>query len=194
MSEPLPEATPAPRRGSRALLLVPLALFLLLAGLFLLQLLSGRDAATVPSALIGRPAPQTSLPPVEGLGVPGLDSVAFGGQVTLVNVFASWCAPCRDEHPLLMRIAADNRFRLVGLNYKDKPGNARAFLGELGNPYAAVGADEKGRAGIDWGVYGVPESFVVGRDGGIVFKQVGPLTPEAIANGLMPAVEKALAP
>lgn len=189
-----PVSPPAPPRGLRALLLVPLALFLLLAGLFLLQLLSGRDAATIPSALIGRPAPETALPPVEGLGLPGLDSAAFQGNVTLVNVFASWCVPCRDEHPLLVEFAKDRPFRLVGLNYKDKPENARALLAELGNPYAQVGADPRGREGIEWGVYGVPETFLVGRDGTILFKQVGPLTPESLAKSLMPAVEKALAP
>lgn len=185
---------PAPRRGLRLALLVPLALFLLLAAVFLLQLLSGRDAATIPSALIGRPAPETALPPVEGLGLPGLDSAAFRGNVTLVNVFASWCVPCRDEHPLLVGLAKDRRFRLVGLNYKDRPENARALLAELGNPYAAVGADPRGREGIEWGVYGVPETFLVGRDGTILFKQVGPLTADSLAKGLMPAVEEALAP
>ena len=187
-------AADAARNGLRALLLVPLVLFLLLAGLFLLQLLSGRDAATVPSALIGQPAPAASLLPLEGLGLPGLDPAAFAGQVTLVNVFASWCVPCRDEHPLLLRLREDKRIRLVGLNYKDRPDNARRFLSDLGNPYAAVGSDESGRAGIDWGVYGVPETFVVGRDGRILFKQVGPLTEATLAGSFLPAVEKALAP
>ena len=184
----------AKRRGGgvRLLLLLPLLLFLGLAGLFLLQLLSGRDAATIPSALLGAPAPETRLLPVAGLKIPGLDSKGFAGQVTLVNVFASWCAPCREEHPLLMEIAGDKRFRLVGLNYKDAPANAQKFLGELGNPYAAVGADAKGRAGIDWGVYGVPETFLVGRDGRIAYKQTGPLTQESLAK-LMGEIDKALA-
>lgn len=181
----------ARRSGVRVLLLLPLLLFLGLAGLFLLQLLSGRDAATIPSALIGAPAPQTELPPVAGLGTPGIDSKDFAAQVTLVNVFASWCVPCREEHPLLMTLSGDKRFRLVGLNYKDAPANTQKFLGELGNPYAAVGADEKGRAGIDWGVYGVPETFLVGRDGKIAYKQVGPLTEESLAK-LMGEVQKAL--
>lgn len=182
-----------PRGGTRTLLLLlPLVLFLGLAGLFLLQLLSGRDAATIPSALIGAPAPQTELPPAAGLGKPGFASKDFAGRITLVNVFASWCVPCREEHPVLMGIAGDKRFRLVGLNYKDAPANTRKFLGELGNPYAAVGADEKGRAGIDWGVYGVPETFLVGRDGKIAYKQVGPLTQESLAR-LMDEVAKALA-
>lgn len=182
---------PKPRR--KLLVLLPLLVFLALAGLFLTQLLSGRDISTVPSALIGRTAPQTELPPLDGISLPGLDSSAFAGKVTLVNVFASWCAPCRDEHPVLMAIAQDKRFDLVGLNYKDKPENARRFLGDLGNPYVAVGVDTAGRTAIDWGVYGVPETFVIGRDGKVLFKHVGPITPQSAETVLMPEIEKALA-
>lgn len=177
----------------RLLVLLPLAIFLVLAGIFLVQLLSGRDIAAVPSALIGAPAPATKLPPVEGLGLPGLDSSTFPGKVTLVNVWGSWCAPCREEHPVLMALSQDKRFDIVGLNYKDQAENARRFLGDLGNPFAAVGADGNGRAAIDWGVYGVPETFVVGRDGKILYKFVGPLSPQGAATVLMPEVEKALA-
>lgn len=182
---------PKPRR--KLLVLLPLLVFLALAGLFLAQLLSGRDISTVPSALIGRMAPQTELPPLDGISLPGLDSSSFAGKVTLVNVFASWCAPCRDEHPVLMAIAQDKRFDLVGLNYKDKPENARRFLGDLGNPYRAVGVDTAGRTAIDWGVYGVPETFVIGRDGKVAFKHVGPITPESAQKVLLPEIEKALA-
>lgn len=185
------EAGQRPRR--RLIALVPLAIFLVLAGIFFAQLISGRDIAAVPSALIGEPAPRTNLPPVEGLGLPGLDSTAFAGKVTLVNVWGSWCAPCREEHPILMALARDKRFGIVGLNYKDQPENARRFLGDLGNPFSAVGADESGRAAIDWGVYGVPETFVVGRDGKILYKHVGPLDPERASTLLMPEIEKALA-
>lgn len=183
----------APRPARRLLVLLPLAAFLLLAALFLMQLLSGRDAATIPSALIGAPAPATALPPLPGSPLPGLDSAALKGDVTLVNVWASWCAPCREEHPVLMALAADGRLRVAGINYKDKAENALRFLGELGNPFDAIGADTSGRTAIDWGVYGVPETFLVGRDGRILYKHVGPLTPESVSGELMPEVAKALA-
>ncbi|RWD60356.1 DsbE family thiol:disulfide interchange protein [Mesorhizobium sp.] len=182
---------PAPRR--RLFVLLPLLVFLGLAGLFLSQLLSGRDVAEIPSALIGLPAPQTSLPPLEGVNLPGLDSKSFAGRVTLVNVFASWCAPCREEHPVLLGLSQDKRFTLAALNYKDQPENARRFLGELGNPYQAIGVDPAGRAAIDWGVYGVPETFVVGKDGKIAYKHVGPLTRDSVRTLLLPQIEKALA-
>lgn len=182
-----------PRPSRRLFVLLPLAAFLALAALFLTQLLSGRDASTIPSALIGSPAPVTDLPPLPGSPLPGLSSAAFKGKVTLVNVWASWCAPCREEHPVLLALSQDRRFELAGLNYKDKPENALGFLGELGNPFTAIGADTAGRTAIDWGVYGVPESFLIGRDGTIILKHVGPLTPEAVATEIMPAIEKALA-
>jgi cytochrome c biogenesis protein CcmG/thiol:disulfide interchange protein DsbE len=177
----------------RFLVILPLALFLALAGVFLMQLLSGRDIATVPSALLGEPAPQTSLPPLEGMNLPGFDSKSLTGKVTLVNVFASWCAPCREEHPLLMALSRDDRVTIAALNYKDKGENARRFLGELGNPYDAIGVDERGRAAINWGVYGVPETFLVGKDGVIRYKHVGPLSEASLDNKLMPEIEKALA-
>jgi cytochrome c biogenesis protein CcmG/thiol:disulfide interchange protein DsbE len=180
-------------RPRRLLLLLPLVVFAGLATLFLLQLLSGRDVAEIPSALIGQRAPETNLPPLEGISLPGLDSSQFAGRVTLVNVWASWCAPCREEHPLLVALAQDGRFGIAGLNYKDKPENARQFLGSLGNPYDAVGVDGTGRAAIDWGVYGVPETFLVGKDGMILFKHVGPLSEQVIASRLMPEIERALA-
>jgi cytochrome c biogenesis protein CcmG/thiol:disulfide interchange protein DsbE len=184
------EAAQPKRR--RWLALLPLAVFAALAGVFLLQLLSGRDSATVPSALIGEPAPQTALPPLEGVDLPGLFSEEFPGNVTLVNVWASWCAPCRQEHPMLMALAQDERIRVAGLNYKDRPEQARGFLSELGNPYDAIGVDWSGRTAIDWGVYGVPETFLVGSDGKILFKHVGPLTPDLVSTTLMPEIEKAL--
>ncbi|TPI34125.1 DsbE family thiol:disulfide interchange protein [Mesorhizobium sp. B3-1-6] len=183
--------TPAPRR--RLFVLLPLLVFLGLAGLFLSQLLSGRDASEIPSALIGLPAPQTDLPPLGGTSLPGLASKDFTGKVTLVNVFASWCAPCREEHPVLLGLSQDKRFTLAALNYKDQPENASRFLGELGNPYQAIGVDPAGRAAIDWGVYGVPETFVIGKDGKIAYKHVGPLTPDSVRALLLPQIEKALA-
>ncbi|TPI30431.1 DsbE family thiol:disulfide interchange protein [Mesorhizobium sp. B3-2-1] len=184
--------TPPPTRR-RLFVFLPLLVFLGLAGLFLSQLLSGRDVAEVPSALIGLPAPQTSLPPLEGSNLPGLDSKAFAGKVTLVNVFASWCAPCREEHPVLLALAQDKRFVMAALNYKDRPENARRFLGDLGNPFQAIGVDEAGRTAIDWGVYGVPETFVIGKDGKIAYKHVGPLTAESAKELLLPQIDKALA-
>ncbi|CDX41783.1 periplasmic thioredoxin of cytochrome c-type biogenesis [Mesorhizobium sp. ORS 3359] len=185
--------TEAPAQRRRLFVLLPLLVFLGLAGLFLSQLLSGRDVAEIPSALIGLPAPQTSLPPLEGVNLPGLNSKSFAGRVTLVNVFASWCAPCREEHPVLLGLSQDKRFTLAALNYKDQPENARRFLGDLGNPYQAIGVDPAGRAAIDWGVYGVPETFVIGKDGKIAYKHVGPLTPDSVRTLLLPQIEKALA-
>ncbi len=187
-----PQAGPAQGRR-RLMAFLPLALFLALAGAFLFQLLSGRDASVVPSALIGAQAPSTDLPPLEGSGLPGLRSQDFAGAVTLVNVWASWCAPCRQEHPMLMRLAEDERIRVVGLNYKDGAANARRFLGELGNPFDAIGVDGSGRTAIDWGVYGVPESFLVGRDGRILYKHVGPFTARSFEGDVLPAIEAALA-
>ena len=165
--------------------------------LFLIRLGAG-DPSRIPSALIGHPAPATDLPPIAGLTrdgkpVPGLDAAAFKGEVTVLNVWASWCVPCHDEAPLLVTLAADKRIRVVGINYKDQPDNARRFLGRYGNPFAANGADGNGRASIEWGVYGVPETFVVGRDGRIAYKLIGPITPENLETVLKPEIEKALA-
>jgi cytochrome c biogenesis protein CcmG, thiol:disulfide interchange protein DsbE len=176
---------------------IPLIAFLALAALFVLRLGAG-DPSRIPSALIGHPAPRTDLPPLAGLAregkpVPGLDSADFKGQVTVLNVWASWCVPCRDEAPLLMTLAADQRVRVVGINYKDQPDNARRFLGRYGNPFAANGTDDNGRAAIEWGVYGVPETFVIGRDGRIAYKLIGPVTPDNLDTALKPAIEQALA-
>jgi cytochrome c biogenesis protein CcmG, thiol:disulfide interchange protein DsbE len=169
----------APPRRSR-LVFLPVAAFAALALLFLVRLLSGADPARVPSVLIGRPAPALALPALAGLGKPGVATGDLKGGVTVVNVWASWCAPCRVEHPQLMALAKDG-VRVVGINYKDEPENARRFLGLLGDPFAAVGTDRDGRAAIEWGVYGVPETFVVGPDGTIRHKLVGPLTAENLA-------------
>lgn len=178
--------------------LLPLVVFSALAGLFLVQLLDGGDTSEVPSALIGKPAPEFSLPPVPelergGEQVAGLSRTDLLGKVSVVNVFASWCVPCRQEHPLLERLSEDGRIQVVGINYKDKPENARRFLGSLGNPYALVGADEAGRATIDWGVYGVPETFIVDAGGTIRFKFIGPLSEETYASTFLPELEKVIA-
>jgi cytochrome c biogenesis protein CcmG/thiol:disulfide interchange protein DsbE len=194
LPQPLPQSLPkSGRKPVRLLYLLPLGLFACLALVFLMQLESGVDPEAVPSALVGKPAPQFDLPPLAGMG-PGLKTADLAGKVTVVNVFASWCAPCRQEHPVLTALAKDPRIRVVAIDYKDKPENAAAFLTELGSPYAAVGVDEKGRAAIDWGVYGVPETFVVGPDSIIRHKFIGPLTAETVASDLMPAIEKALTP
>ena len=181
----------------RMLVLVPLVAFLALAALFVLRLGAG-DPSRIPSALIGHPAPRTDLPPLPGLerdgkAVPGLNSAEFQGRVTVLNVWASWCVPCREEAALLMTVAADPRVNVVGMNYKDQPDNARRFLGRYGNPFAANGTDGNGRAAIEWGVYGVPETFVIGRDGHIAYKLIGPVTPDNLEAALQPAIEKALA-
>ncbi len=184
--------------GRRRLLVVlPLVLFLALAALFFFRLGAG-DPSRLPSVLIGREAPPTELPPVAGLErngqpVPGIVPADFKGAVTVLNVWASWCVPCRDEASLLMSLSGDKRIRLVGINYKDQPDNARRFLGRFGNPFTASGTDANGRAAIEWGVYGVPETFIVGRDGKIAYKLVGPLTPENLERVVKPEIEKALA-
>lgn len=179
-------------RSSRWPYFLPLAVFLGIAGVFAYQLFTG-DPAKLPSALIGKPIPVTALQPIEGSQIPGLTPAQFTeNRVALVNVFASWCAPCHQEHPFLMALSQDKRVPIFGINQKDNPENARRFLGKLGNPYRAVGADRDGRASIEWGVYGVPETFLV-ADGKIVFKHVGPLTEDSIRLRLMPEIEKALA-
>ncbi len=186
-------SAPAPRR--KLLALLPLVAFLALAALFFSRL--GVDSQRLPSALVGKPAPVFSLPPLEGAGVPAFsDADLRKGAVTLVNIFASWCGPCRDEHPLLMRLAADESLkkagvRIAGLSYKDDPANSLRFLKELGAPYDMIGVDRGGRAGVEWGVYGVPETFVVRGDGVIAYKHIGPLTEQSLRDKLLPEIEKA---
>ena len=185
-----------PKARVNFLVLLPLAAFLALAALFFVRLGAG-DASRIPSALIGQPAPKTDLPPLAGIthdgkAVPGLTNATFNGNVTLVNVWASWCVPCRDEVPFLDQLAKDKRIQIVGINYKDAPDNARRFLNRYGNPFVASGADENGRNSIDWGVYGVPETFLIGRDGKIAYKLVGPITANNLTKVLVPEIEKAL--
>lgn len=186
---------PAAAPSSRKWLLLPAVAFAVLAAIFLLRIDQSRDSggniSKLPSALIGKPAPATALPPLQGLNMPGLDPAAFKGAVTLVNIFASWCGPCRDEHPELLELAKRNDIRLIGFNYKDKDENARRFLGSLGNPYVAVGVDPSGRAGVEWGVYGVPETFVIAPDGTIAYKHVGPITPDIRTGKLAAAIAAA---
>ncbi|MEM8811119.1 MAG: DsbE family thiol:disulfide interchange protein [Pseudomonadota bacterium] len=194
MNEQLQER---PRSRPGALwLVIPFALFFALAALFYERLVSGSDPSSVPSPLINQPVPEFALPAVEGLTlegttIAGFSSDALTGSVSLVNVWGSWCAPCRDEHPLLMKLAERDDIVLYGINHKDKPRNARVFLETLGNPFVAVGADDNGRVSIDWGVYGVPETFVVNAGGCIVHKHIGPLTEALLARKLVPAIEAA---
>lgn len=188
-----------PPRRSPLVFLVPLIIFGALAIVFGIGLFSG-DASKVPSALVGRAAPAITLTPLEGLQRDGQPVPAFGnadlakGRATLVNVFASWCAPCRVEHPVLVGLAETDAVKqgkvaLVGMNYKDEAENARRFLGALGNPFSAVGVDRSGRSAIEWGVYGVPETFVIGPDGRILDKHVGPLDQAAAAKLLARALK-----
>jgi cytochrome c biogenesis protein CcmG/thiol:disulfide interchange protein DsbE len=185
------------RRRRSIFVVLPLLAFLLLAGLLFFRLGSG-DPSRIPSALIGHSIPPTDLPPLAGLErngkpVPGLTNDTFKDTVTLVNVWASWCVPCHDEAPLLEQLSNDKRIKVVGINYKDSPDNARRFLNRYGNPFAAAGTDGNGRTAIDWGVYGVPETFLVGRDGHIAYKLIGPITPDNLAKVLEPEIEKAAA-
>jgi cytochrome c biogenesis protein CcmG/thiol:disulfide interchange protein DsbE len=172
--------------------LVAFAGFAFVAGKMLYdQDVNGLDVSAIPSALLGTKAPSLSLPPLEGSNTPALTTAAISGKLTLVNVFASWCIPCRQEHPVLSELAKDDRLTVVGINYKDKNDNALRFLGELGNPYDAIGIDPNGKAAIDWGVYGIPETYLVGADGTILFKKVGPIDGQSLQQGLLPAIEKA---
>jgi cytochrome c biogenesis protein CcmG/thiol:disulfide interchange protein DsbE len=170
----------------RLLFLAPGLLFVLLAGYFALGLT--RDPQKLPSALIDKPAPDFAL---TGLGErPGLARSDLLGKVSLINFFASWCVPCRIEHPMLMRLAGESGFELVGIAYKDRPQEAEKLLAQQGDPYARVGQDRDGRAGIDFGVYGVPETYVVDREGRVRFRQVGPLTPEDYQQKIVPILRE----
>lgn len=179
-----------------ALALIPLIVFGVIAATAAKMLYDqdfhGKNIAEIPSALIGTKAPSLNLPPLEGSNLPALTDEVIKGKLTLVNVFASWCIPCRDEHPLLKQLAEDGRLNIVAINYKDKNENALRFLGELGNPYHAIGVDPNGKAAIDWGVYGIPESYLVAPDGTIIYKRVGPFDDISLKEGLFPAMEKAL--
>ncbi len=174
---------------------LPLILFGALAMVFLVRLFGG-DPSRLPSALIGKQVPDFKMEALPGLVKDGkpMDGfstgILYGNKVTLVNVWASWCVPCRAEHPFLMELAKRPDIQVVGLNYKDKPANARRFLGTHGNPYERVGVDPTGRVSVDWGVYGVPETFVVDKKGVIRFKQIGPLTQDSLKR-FLPQIEAA---
>jgi cytochrome c biogenesis protein CcmG/thiol:disulfide interchange protein DsbE len=194
VSEPV--ETPRPPLNWRAAL--PLIGFLALAFLFVLRLQSGGGSSVLPSPLIGQPAPAFTLAAIPGGDRPGLaDPELRQGRTTVLNFFASWCGPCRLEHPVLKKLSANEALkamgvRLVGINYKDEPGNALSYLASDGNPYAAIGADLNGRVGIDWGSTGVPETFIVRGDGTVAFKYTGPITERALNDIVLPEIEKTL--
>jgi cytochrome c biogenesis protein CcmG/thiol:disulfide interchange protein DsbE len=183
--------TPSLRRFGLAL---PLLIFAVLAGLFWYALHAG-DPSLLPSPLIGKTVPEFTLPPIEGLSADGAPVQGFAstdlaqGEPTIVNVFASWCVECQVEHPLLLALSKQPGIRLYGIDYKDDQASARRFLGRYGNPYARVGADASGRTAIDFGVYGVPETYVVTGDGRIAYRHVGPLTETAIKDKILPLLK-----
>ena len=200
MSESNVNIPPTQPRPARRWILaaLPLIVFIALAAIFMKQLLVGGNTREIPSVLIGKPAPEINLPQLDGLKnaegpVPGFSKSSLVGKVSVVNVWASWCAPCRAEHPYIMELARDERIQVVGLNYKDQNANALRFLAQLGNPFAAVGIDQRGSAAIDWGVYGIPETFIVDAKGIVRYKQIGPLSGTSYREKFLPALEKAIA-
>jgi len=170
--------------------LLPLVITGALFALFASQI--NKDPNLLPSALLNKPAPQFELGPVEGHTQSGFSTADMLGQLTLVNVFASWCVPCRDEHEFLIELSKRDDIQIYGINYNDQPQNALSFLAELGNPYDAIGADRNRRVSLDWGVYGVPESYLVNQDGMIVYKHTGPINAQSFELNVIPAIEKAL--
>jgi cytochrome c biogenesis protein CcmG/thiol:disulfide interchange protein DsbE len=176
----------------RLLYLLPVLLFLVLAGYFAWSLRPGHDPRLLPSALLDRQAPDFVLPVLAGAGTLRRDDLL--GQPVLINIFASWCAPCRIEHPLLMRLARQPGVYLVGIAYKDRPEDSRRFLAELGDPYRRVGVDQDGRTGVDFGVYGVPETYVLDRRGHVRHRHVGPLSPAVVDRDLVPLLRQLAAP
>ncbi len=177
----------AARSGRRLIVLLPLVLFVAISAVFAVGLT--RDPKLLPSTLIGKPVPEFALPPVQGRAA-GLSDQALEGGVSLVNFFASWCVACRAEHPLFMRLAADGLVPVHGINYKDRPEDAAGWLDRLGDPYTRTGADLDGRVGIDWGVYGLPETFVINGNGEIVLKHVGAITDHDLSETILPLVRR----
>jgi cytochrome c biogenesis protein CcmG/thiol:disulfide interchange protein DsbE len=189
-----PAAAASPRTG-RGWVAVPLAIFLLMAGLFAFGLTG--DPSKLPSALIGRAVPQTDFPAIEGLMSNGQPAQGFHatdlakGRVSVVNFWASWCVPCIEEHPLLLTLRERTGVEIYGVNYKDQPDAGRRFIGRYGNPFTAVGTDQTGRSAIEWGVYGMPETFVINGEGKIAYKHVGPISAESLEKQLIPAIAEA---
>ena len=194
-------ADKAPQKSflMRNLRFVPLIIFVALAAVFLVRLGDNSISTNVPSPLVGKPVPETTLEPLIGLKENGqqLDGVRTdtlkNNGVIIVNVFASWCAPCRVEHPFLKEMAKRDDLKIIGINYKDSAQNALRFLGVLGNPYDAVGVDPKGKASIEWGVYGVPENYIIDNQGVIRYKHIGPIDGHSIEK-IKQEIEKAKQP
>ena len=190
------QAATAPAKRRLWPILAPVLIFAAVAGLFAVALQKG-DPSKIPSALIGKPAPVVVLPPVEGLGrtdapLPGFSTADLGkGKPAIVNFWASWCVPCVEEHPQLVALARRTGVALYGVNHKDQPANARRFLERYGNPFLAVGSDANGRAAIEWGVYGMPETFIVDAQGRVAYKHVGPISPETLEKRILPALAQA---
>ncbi|HEX2840758.1 DsbE family thiol:disulfide interchange protein [Hyphomicrobium sp.] len=183
------------RRRGRGWVMAPLLIFIALAGLFAFGLTG--DPSKLPSALIGRPVPQTNFPPLEGLTdngqpVPGFHAADLAkGKVSVVNFWASWCGPCIEEHPLLITLRERSGVDIYGVNYKDQAEAGRRFIGRFGNPFTAIGTDQTGRSAIEWGVYGMPETFVINGRGEIAYKHVGPISQSSLESKLLPEIEKA---
>ena len=175
------------RRGGRLVLLLPLAVFGLVGAAFFWGLLNNNSP--LPSPLIGKPVPEFTLPPIEGRD-DCLSSADLRGEVSLVNVWASWCVPCRAENPLMVELSKTGEVPIYGINYKDKAGEALAFLDELGDPFTRIGADLSGRVAIDWGVYGIPETFVIDAAGRVAYKHVGPFNRQILEEDILPVVRK----
>lgn len=194
MSTELPEEP-----GKRAwLIYAPAIIFAVVVAVFWRQLSSGDDPSELASTFIGELAPEFDMAPLEGLAnsdgpVPGLNNATLLGQVTVVNVWGSWCVPCRQEHEFIEQLSIDPRFQVVGINQRDSTSGALGFLAEFGNPYDAVGVDPRGRVSIDWGVYGVPETFLVDRQGVIRHKVIGPINEQRLLEEVMPVIEELLA-
>ncbi len=182
-------SAPKERHAARLRYLFPLAAFVALTLTFGWALNSNRNPSEIPSALIGKPVPQFALPAVKGRALP-LSSGDLGDEVSLVNVFASWCVACREEHPVFMQIKAANLVPIHGLNYKDRPDDATKWLDTVGDPYTRTGADLNGRVAIDWGVYGVPETFVITKDGHIAHKHIGAVTPKDLEETILPLIRR----
>lgn len=173
--------------------MLPLAVALVFGGFFLWGLNPDRDPNDIPSVLISQPAPSFDLAPVDGVAVPGLSRTDLSDNETpvVVNIFASWCVPCRAEHAVLTSMVETDGIKLFGINYKDKPEDAARWLEDLGNPYERIGSDFSGRAGIEWGISGVPETFIVGQDGTVLYRYVGPVVGEAAIGEFREALVQA---
>lgn len=198
MTEQIEKEEEKPRR-SISLTLLPIVLFGIMGAVFYNGLNNGDTFRKLPSVLIGKPAPTMDLKPVEGLTINGKQVPTFKGidlkrgQVSVVNFWASWCVPCRQEHPQMITLGKMSEIKLFGINYKNDPADATEWLRQLGSPYAAIGSDLSGRAGIEWGVVGLPETYIVDDKGIIQYKFIGPISKRALENGFMPKLREIIA-